>query len=74
MATVTLDVREDIRNGEEPFSKIMSAVSGLGKDDAFELIAPFEPVPLYSVMRQRGFENTTEQTQSGDWKVTFFRP
>ena len=30
--TVTLDVREDIRNGREPFGKIMQTVAGL-KDD-----------------------------------------
>ena len=48
--TVTLDVREDIRNGREPFGKIMQTVAGLKDNEQLRLIAPFEPAPLYAVL------------------------
>jgi uncharacterized protein (DUF2249 family) len=70
---VELDVREDIRNGREPFSKIMSTVATLGGDDQLLLIAPFEPVPLLRVMEQKGFEHAARPLGSGDWEVLFTR-
>ena len=51
---VTLDVREDIRNGREPFAKIMQTIASLKNDDQLLLIAPFEPAPLFALLAQRG--------------------
>jgi transposase-like protein len=45
-----LDVREEIRRGEEPFAKIMGAVKALPEDEVLVLRAPFEPIPLYNVL------------------------
>lgn len=73
MELVTVDVREDIRAGREPFQRIMAAVSSLREGQALELINVFEPVPLYEVMRQRGFAHRTERTPDGDWRVIFYR-
>lgn len=70
---ITLDVREDIRAGREPFSRIMSAVATLPTDGELLLIAPFEPTPLFSVLRQRGFSHASHQTESGDFEVLFTR-
>jgi uncharacterized protein (DUF2249 family) len=71
--TVTLDVREDIRKGHEPFSKIMSTVLGLRPEQGFLLIAPFEPVPLFAVLARQGFTYEARQLGSGDWEVLFTR-
>lgn len=71
--TVTLDVRQDIRDGREPFTKIMSAVAQLQSDENLLLIAPFEPQPLFAVLGKQGFAHTTRQVQSGDWEVLFTR-
>jgi uncharacterized protein (DUF2249 family) len=71
--TVELDVREDIRNGREPFSRIMQAVAGLSVGDRLLLIAPFEPVPLFSVLARQGFQHAATPLGSGDWKVLFTR-
>jgi uncharacterized protein (DUF2249 family) len=71
--TITLDVREDIRNGREPFSKIMGAVAGLRPDDRLLLVAPFEPAPLFAVLAKRGFNHAARQTDGGDWEVLFTR-
>jgi hypothetical protein len=48
---VTLDVRPLLAAGEEPFDVIMAAVAALPPDGILELTAPFEPVPLYAVLR-----------------------
>ena len=69
--TIELDVRDDIRNGREPFSKIMRTVSQLKPAQDLRLIAPFEPAPLYAVLAQQGFSHATRQLESNDWEVTF---
>lgn len=71
--TVTVDVREDIRQGREPFRKIMAAVDRLRPDETLLLIVSFEPLPLYRVMAQNGFSHWAEHTADGDWKVYFRR-
>jgi uncharacterized protein (DUF2249 family) len=68
-----LDVREDIRCGREPFTKIMQAVAGLQGAKELLLIAPFEPAPLYAVLSKQGFEHEAKATTSGDWEVRFTR-
>lgn len=70
---VTLDVREDIRNGREPFAKIMQAVARLKDDEKLLLIAPFEPAPLFAVLAQQGFSHQAKAAPSGDWEVLFTR-
>lgn len=70
---VSLDVRETIRRGEEPFPIIMAAVAGLAPDQVLALRAPFEPIPLYRVLDQRGFAHWTERHADDDWTVWFYR-
>jgi uncharacterized protein (DUF2249 family) len=71
--TVTVDVREDIRQGREPFEKIMAAVDQLQPGETLLLIVSFEPLPLYRVMAQNGFAHWTERMTDGDWQVYFRR-
>jgi uncharacterized protein (DUF2249 family) len=68
---VTLDVREDIRNGREPFAKIMQTVAGLRDNEQLLLIAPFEPAPLFAVMAQRGYAHESKPTPAGNFEVLF---
>ena len=60
--TVKLDVREDIRNGREPFGKIMQTVARLKDNEQLLLIAPFEPAPLYAMLAQQGFSHQSTPT------------
>jgi uncharacterized protein (DUF2249 family) len=69
--TITVDVREDIRSGREPFSRIMNAAAAMQADESLLVIAPFEPVPLFRVMEKRGFVHTGQATASGDWEILF---
>ena len=71
--TLTVDVREDIRAGREPFGRIMAAVASLGGGQSLTLINVFEPVPLYDVMAEKGFAHDTQRTPDGDWQITFYR-
>lgn len=70
---VTLDVREDIQRGREPFAKIMQAIAKLKDNESLLLIAPFEPVPLFGVLAQRGFSHQSQPSAAGDWEVLFTR-
>lgn len=68
---VTLDVRSDIKRGNEPFSRIMRTVAELAPGQKLLLLVPFEPVPLFRVMAARGFAHTAERAPSGHWEVLF---
>ena len=70
---ISLDVREDIRRGHEPFSKIMQTVAQLGEEESLLLTAPFEPKPLFAVLAQQGFVPSSKPLESGDWEVLFSR-
>lgn len=69
----SLDVRPMLAAGEEPFDIIMAAVAALPPDGILEIIAPFEPVPLYAVLRARGFDHTMQQSSPSTFLVRFFR-
>ncbi|MBI2528342.1 MAG: DUF2249 domain-containing protein [Candidatus Rokubacteria bacterium] len=70
---VHADVREDIARGQEPFARIMAAVKELRDGDVLVLRAPFEPVPLYDVLGQRGLAHWTENLGPADWRIWFYR-
>ena len=70
---VVVDVREDLRQGREPFQRIMMAANGLQAGQEIELWAPFEPQPLFGVMASMGFEHEAEAQVDGDWRVRFYR-
>lgn len=70
---VELDVREELRAGQEPFSQIMQAFSALPAGGGLRLRAIFEPVPLYQVLGKRGYSYRTEQLGPEDWSVLFYR-
>jgi len=70
---VELDVREDMRTGREPFSRIMAAVAKLGADEALHLSTIFEPVPLFGLLGKRGFIHETARNGAHDWSIWFWR-
>jgi len=61
-----LDVREI---DGEPFGDIMSSLSDLPEGATLQLLADFEPVPLYDVLEQRGFTCETEEAD-GVYRLT----
>lgn len=71
--TITLDVRDDLRQGREPFARIMETVARLVAGQDLLLVAPFEPAPLFGVLAQAGFGHEAGQNAAGDWEVRFSR-
>ena len=71
---VELDVRDDLRVGREPFSRIMAAVAALRDDEVLHLRAIFEPEPLFRVLAKRGFAHESKSHAPDDWSVWFWRP
>ncbi len=69
---VDLDVREELRNGREPFSRIMAASRETPPGGALRVRAIFEPVPLYAVMAKQGLAHHTERLGTEDWRVWFY--
>ncbi|WP_040208427.1 DUF2249 domain-containing protein [Neobacillus jeddahensis] len=69
--TIELDVREDLKNKIEPFQKIMEAIKECKENDKFILHAPFKPVPLFAVLKAKGFIHEVEELERKHWKVTF---
>ena len=73
-AIIELDVREDLRAGREPFSRIMSAVGALGANEVLLLRTIFEPAPLFGVLAKRGFQHEVVAHAEDDWSSWFWRP
>ncbi|HEU5208963.1 MAG TPA: DUF2249 domain-containing protein [Longimicrobiales bacterium] len=69
---IVLDVRDELRAGNEPFRAIMTALRERPDDGALAVRAIFEPVPLYTVMRRQGLEHYTEELGPEDWRVWFY--
>ena len=70
---LSVDVRDDLSRGREPFSRIMAAIGQLEPGQGLRLIAPFEPVPLYAVLAARGFSHTLSPQPDGSVVVVFDR-
>jgi uncharacterized protein (DUF2249 family) len=70
---VELDVRADLREGREPFQRIMEAKDRVPEGGALVLRAIFEPAPLYRVLGGHGFEHATQQRAADDWVIWFWK-
>ncbi len=69
---IEADVREDLRNGLEPFHRIMAAREQVPEGGALVVRATLEPAPLYRVMGKAGWAHHTEELGSEDWRVWFY--
>lgn len=71
---ITLDVREEVRAGREPFPRIMEAIGRLRDGDSLRVIAPFEPRPLIGLLTAQGFDAEVTALTDGDFEVVFTAP
>lgn len=67
-----LDVRDVIREGGEPLPAILAAADRLAPGGVLHLRSPFQPVPLFAVMGQRGFVHYSTMFASDDWSTWFW--
>lgn len=68
-----LDVRPILARGGEPLATILEHAGRVPAGHVLRLRAPFEPVPLYSVLAERGFSARAERLAPDDWRVWFRR-
>jgi uncharacterized protein (DUF2249 family) len=71
--TVVLDIRAQIRAGEAPCSTILETAGRLNEGDTLQVVAPFEPTPLYEVLGREGFAHESRELGAGEWEVRFTR-
>ncbi|MEO8479367.1 MAG: DUF2249 domain-containing protein [Gemmatimonadota bacterium] len=68
-----LDVRDILRRGEQPLDLILQTADALEDGHVLHLRSPFEPIPLFKVMSERGFEHHGTMFDSDDWSTWFWR-
>lgn len=69
---IQLDARPIIDSGKDPFLDIMNKVKSLKDDEVLLIINSFEPIPLYTVLGNKGFNHWTEK-ENGVFKVYFYK-
>jgi uncharacterized protein (DUF2249 family) len=74
---VLLDVRPILSSGKDPLKDILEGLRNLHPGQYLRLVNFFEPVPLYSIIGNKGFEHWTEEREgvfhvflSGQWKAS----
>jgi len=68
-----LDVRPLVAERRPPLPAILNAINRLGPGQSLRLTVPFEPMPLYAMLRDRGFSHETSRGPDGTWVVVFRR-
>jgi uncharacterized protein (DUF2249 family) len=68
-----LDVRPIITAGGSPMGLILEAAGRVAAGEQFRVIAPFEPKPLYAMLKRQGFSAEVEQADPGCWRIRFAR-
>lgn len=68
---IDVDVRPILRSGGEPFSVIMRALESLEPGQGLRLYATFKPIPLFTVMANKGFAHSEQELDGGEWEVLF---
>jgi len=69
--TVTLDVRPLLAQGIEPIGAIIQAKSQLNPGQHLVLRAPFEPIPLYALFQNEGYQVEVKKHAEDDWEIKF---
>ena len=66
-----LDVRPLFAAGRPPLTAILNAVNRLQPGQALRLIAPIQPMPLYQMLGERGYEASPVERPDGAWEILF---
>jgi uncharacterized protein (DUF2249 family) len=68
-----LDVRELLATGQEPLQLLLEHAVALPAGGVLHVRSPFEPVPLFHLMAERGFVWRSRQYGEQDWSSWFWR-
>ena len=67
---VTVDARQYILGGGEPFHIILEQVAKLPDNGMLKLRTPFEPLPMMKQLENLGFAVVSERIAADDWLVS----
>lgn len=70
---VILDVRDMIKNAQDPLRPIQSKVKELEPGQALNVINSFEPAPLISLLERQGFKAFVDQVEDERFDTYFYR-
>ena len=68
---VVLDVRPTIESGADPFKEIMAGVKEMEDSETLKVINVFEPIPLISILKEKGYKSWTNEISTNEYH-TFF--
>ena len=66
-----LDIRPIFAAGASPCGIIDQAVADLEPGQSLVLLAPFEPIPLFTKLVAHGLQHTSEPLPDGSWRIVF---
>lgn len=72
-AVTDLDVRELLARRLEPLPLILELAEHLEPGRVLHVRSPFQPVPLYTVLGERGFVHKSARFADDDWSTWFWR-
>ena len=68
-----LDVRPLLTQNRPTMAAVLAAVNRLEPGQDLLVMAPFEPVPLYKLLLERGLVPESRHLENGDWEIHFKR-
>ena len=68
---LVLDVRPIFAQGGSPCAAIDDAVASLYPGQAFVLLVPFEPAPLFGKLGAKGLTHKSELQADGSYRIEF---
>jgi uncharacterized protein (DUF2249 family) len=71
VVSLELDIRPIFASGASPCGTIDRAVASLKPGQPFVLLAPFEPIPLFTKLAAQGYEHKSETLPDGSWRILF---
>ena len=70
---ITPDARPLLASGIHPLEKVISETATLDPGEIYEIITPFQPVPMIEKLEAMGFESHTVREEPGPFHTYFFR-
>ncbi|MDQ8202225.1 DUF2249 domain-containing protein [Pelagicoccus sp. SDUM812003] len=68
---VEIDVRETLAEGRSPLPLILNTIESLQDNQSLRLLTTWEPIPLYEMLGNLGFEHSSEQKSEELWIIDF---